>query len=395
MSGPRRRNRLSLLGILLVVALIVVSCTSGSSDDSDETEEPASTAGSLPNVELVFNGEGNNLNVFDPATGEEQRVITNAADDPDGKDINGQICFFPDGSGKFIAGEHTGQPEITPGWGIFQLEGERLGELTATQEGKLVPTYQDSVEDPATYGCGFLSDGRALTTDTGNQDEGDEGNGGGAQLIIWFPPFDIEQVAFCKLDVEIATAQQIYVGDDDTVYVASAQRPNNGVLRFGGPFPTSPDAAGGCGQTDATGAPLADSVSREMFIPPEDPIPMPNGVVGSPSGGFYVSSALTGVIAEFDASGNFVRTILEPPPGETIGAQTLSTGTPVGIGIDSAGNLYYADIGLIVTPEMTGPGPEGAVQIIQFVDGEPEFPEVLGFDLEFPDGIGIYTPAKK
>ena len=41
---------------------------------------------------------------------DSERVISTVADDPDGLDINAQICFFPDGSGRFIAGEDTGQP---------------------------------------------------------------------------------------------------------------------------------------------------------------------------------------------------------------------------------------------------------------------------------------------
>ena len=88
------------------------------------------------------------------------------------------------------------------------------------------------------------------------------------QLIVWFPPFDSRQVRYCKLDVGIATAGQIYVDDQDRIYVASARpgNPSTGVLRYTGPFPTSGDAAGGCGKKDATGAPMADSVSREPFV---------------------------------------------------------------------------------------------------------------------------------
>ena len=61
---------------------------------------------------IVFNGQGNNLDAYSTGeTVETQRVITTIADDPDGLDINAQICFFPDGSGRFIAGEDTGQPD--------------------------------------------------------------------------------------------------------------------------------------------------------------------------------------------------------------------------------------------------------------------------------------------
>src|SRR5688572_6306352 len=77
---------------------------------------------------LVFNGEANRLNAYDAATGEKQTVIHSAADEEDGshsspspaRDINAQLCFFPDGSRRFIAGEDTGQGsggvDGQPGW---------------------------------------------------------------------------------------------------------------------------------------------------------------------------------------------------------------------------------------------------------------------------------------
>lgn len=403
MARPNRA--VAAVAGLVALALVLAACNGGDDDgNGDASNDASNDAGNdaedamagptesgptLPSVELVFNGEGNNLNAYDPATGAQQRVITNAEDDPEGLDINAQICFFPDGSGRFVAGEDTGQPENPPGWGIFRLEGARLGELTATQVGKLVPTYQESVDDPEMYGCGFLSDGRIVTSDVGNQAEGD----GDGQLIIWFPPFDAEQVAYCKLDAGVATAQQIAIDDQDRIYLASARGPGEyGILRYTGPFPTSADADGGCGRTDATGAPLADAVAKEVFIPPSDLLQAPAGVVRTPEGHFYVSSVINGVIAEYDAQGAYVRTILQPPEGEVIGEQTLSTGTPLGLGLDSAGTLYFADIGIVVTPERIGPGPEGSVQMIRFEDGDPLAPEVLAFDLEFPDGIGIFTP---
>ena len=120
-------------------------------------------------------------------------------------DINGQLCFFPDDPHRLIAGEDTGQPERTPGWGIFEIDGDRVGDLSARQVGRLVPSYQN---DPDNYGCGVLSDGRVVTTDIGNKVEGPPSG----QLIMWFPPFDSEQVSYCKLDVTLPTPGGIVVG---------------------------------------------------------------------------------------------------------------------------------------------------------------------------------------
>ena len=108
-----------------------------------------------------------------------------------------------------------------------------------------------------------------------------------------------------------------------------------------------------------------------------------------------MSSVFTGVINEYDAEGAFVRTVLSPPPGEQLGEQTFSTGTPLGLGVGPDGTLYYADIGITVTDEGIGPGPEGTVRRIRFIDGEPRPPEIMARGLEFPDGIGVWVPRRR
>jgi hypothetical protein len=385
-----------MLALGAVIALAATACSSGG-DSSKGKARPARTTSSVAPAKrapaIVFNGEGNNLNAISTvAPFTKQTVIRNHDDDPNGLDINAQICFFPDKPRRFIAGEDTNQPNPPQGWGIFDLTGDKVGTFKATEVGKLTPTYQPSASNAENYGCGFLRDGRVLTTDVGNQAAGP----GDGQLIVWFPPFDSRQVRYCKLDVSIATAGQIYVDVQDGIYVASA-RPGNastGVVRYTGPFPTSDDAAGGCGKKDATGAPMADSVSRQPFVTAAPPILTPNAMVPTGHGGFYVSSVFNGVIAEVDRDGKFVRSVLTPPSGETLGTKTYSTGTPLGLGVDADGTLYYADIGIVLSPEV-GPGPNGSVRRIRFVDGAPQPPEVLADGLAYPDGIGIYQPTTR
>ncbi len=339
---------------------------------------------------LVFNGEANRLNAYAPDDGDaKQTVIERNSVDPDGWDINGQICFdprAPAGTNRFIAGEDTGQPEPPPGWGYFELDGREIGSLSARRIGKLTPTYQNGDDNAENYGCGFLSDGTLVTTDVGNQASGPASG----QLILWFPPFDSIDVSYCKLDVEIGTAGGIYVDENDHVFVAST-RVTPGVFRYAPPFPSSDDAAGGCGQRDATGAPLADAVQKELFIPSSIDTPTTSAVWGNGEGGFYVSSVLNGVIAEFNSTGAFLRRVLEPPSDERLGPEPYSTGSPFGIGIDSTGNLYYADIGLVLRENGSiGPGSGmGTVRRIRFENGAPLPPESLDTGLNFPDGIGV------
>lgn len=235
----RRRPVQRALALSAVLALAAAACggdDGGSADGpTTDTGPPTAGASALPDDTLVFNAQGNNLDAYaaeEPFTA--QRVITNAAEDPDGLDLNAQICFFPDGSGRFIAGEDTGQPDPPAGWGLFQLEGAGVGDLRATQVGKLTPTYQPGAQ-PENYGCGVLSDGRIVTTDLGGQQPGDPGNG---QFIVWFGEPEGTDQTYCKVDVELATAQSILVAADDTVYVVSARPPTSGC----GGTPTCPPA---------------------------------------------------------------------------------------------------------------------------------------------------------
>ncbi len=383
-----QRTRLTPALVAAVAAIAALAACSGDDSGDDGGEAAATTTAEAP-ATIVLSTEGNNLNAYEPDPPfRKQTVIRTAADDPDGLDINGQVCMLPDGSGRFVAGEDTGQPERTPGWGIFELEGATVGELEAREVGRLVPTYQ--TDGPENYGCGVLSDGRIVTSDIGNQATGPPTG----QLIVWFPPFDTDEVSFCKIDVTLPTPGGIHVVDD-VVYLALARPPGNGIVRYDGRFPTSADAAGGCGRVDGTGAPLADEVHKESFIPADEHVATPNAVVGAPDGGVYVSSAFTGVLAEYDDSGRFVRALVTPPAGEQLGVVPYSTGAPFGMGVDPAtGSLYWADLAIGITDDIGPIDGAGTVRRIAFdASGNPGPVETMDEGLDFPDGIGIYAPA--
>jgi hypothetical protein len=169
------------------------------------------------------------------------------------------------------------------------------------------------------------------------------------------------------------------------------------VVVYKGPFPTGPDAKGGCGRKDATGAPMADQVHKSVFIEAggANDLATPAGLAWKPGGGLYVSSVFNGVINEYRDDGTFVRTVLRPPAGEQLGEKPYSTGTPLGLATGPDGTLYYADIGVVVPPGK-GPGPgdmTGTERRIRFVDGQPQAPETIStMPLAFPDGLGVYDP---
>lgn len=344
--------------------------------------------------ELLYAPEGNRLRRYDVDTLEgslvEDVLIERASASEQGgalpagkfRDINGQVCPFPDGSGRFVAGEDTGQPHPTAGWGVFTAEGRQIGKLTATYN---VPSAEP-------FGCAFAPDGTLFTTSVGAQGFG-ASNG---QLIQWFPPFDrfpgapgdypnttAPSTNFCKIAVDIGTASGIAIDDEGRVYVSGSS--SLSVFRFTPPFATGPDAAGGCGNVDAQGSPLVSTTQRETFLAPNG-LSTFSGLAFAPNGNLYAAEVLTGHIGEYDPQGNLVRRIVDPPED----LPPISTGNPQGIAVGGDGTLYYADLDLVGTLPNVGPGPNGKVRRVRFEDGAPLPPEIVREGLQFPDGIALF-----
>ena len=343
---------------------------------------------------VLYSPEGNRLRRYDIASIKQgplaQDILVHEASPhrANGRDVNGQVCEVPGSGGGFVVGEDTGQPNVPPGWGVFDRDGRQIGKLTATY-------FVQPQGDP--FGCGFDASGRLFTTEIGNSASGPATG----QLIAWFPPFDRYPGApgsypngeasthFCKIAVDIGTATGMAIDELGRIYVATARGGGSassaGVLRFSPPFPTSADAAGGCGRVDALGSPLADSVNVELFIANSN-VPTATGVARAGNGNWYVSSVLNGVIAEFDPSGTFVRRVLSPPrPGIP-----SPTGNPQGLAVDAAGDIVFTDLQLQQGPRGIGPGPNGKVRWIDIDDqGEPAPPVIVREHLAFPDALGI------
>jgi hypothetical protein len=359
--------------------------------------------------EVVLGGEDNRLHGYDAATGVDHIVVPSSSDAPNGLDINAEICVVPDsvpwkpaGEIWFVAGEDTEQNTepgvLKQGWGLFRLDGTTPETLSATELGKLVPdSFVTTADNPENYGCGVLPDGRIITGDVGDQFPQDPATG---QLIEWFPTADLfsgpigpdrndfQRVPHCKIDVTLATAGGILV--DGTDVLVATNRPNLETLDLGGIYrfdsttwPTGETPADGCGRTDSTGEQLADAdkVGRTLFIPQLPPLlTTPSDIVESGHGTYYVSSVLTGQVAEFSRQGAFLRFVL------------LDTGiaggiTPFGLAVTRDGTLWIADIGARTPEPADG---EGSVVRVRFDQaGNPQPPEVILAGLDYPDGLGV------
>ena len=379
------RRLASSLCITLLITAMHAALGGCGDDDSHVSGEPEPS--------LLYVAEGNRLRRFDIDTIKnppllDDILIERASLDPDGRDINGQICLVPDGSGRFIAGEDTGQPHPPAGWGVFERDGTQVGKLTATY----------FVAGPEPHGCAFDPDGNLFTTEVGEQGFGTPSG----QLILWYPPFDQfpgppdeypntdeESTNFCKIATDIGTAGAVAVDSQGRVYVASSSWFS--IYRFSPPFPKGPDAARGCGSADALGSPMADVVNRETFVSTFDfdswlGLATFSGLAFAPNGNLYASSVLTGQIFEFDTDGNLVRMILDPPDSTL----PIATGAPQDLAVGRDGTVYYADLNLVGRLPDVGPGPNGKVWQLRFDEsGDPLAPEIIKEELAFPDGVGV------
>lgn len=375
-------------------------------------------AGSKPAPELLYFPEGNRLRRVDVDTigkkdGPRAEVFVHSAGEESGgggdesllfispnRDVNGMLCAFPDGSGRFLMGEDTGQPSPPPGWGVFDPNGRQIGKLVGTYFPRPLGETQG---EP--YGCAFAPDPDPsddelpplFTSEVG----GESIMGADGQLFLWFPPYDRFPWAgatptddpsdhFCKLATDIGVAGGVAVDALGRVYVASAS--GFRIFRFSPPFPTAPDAAGGCGGVDPLGSPVADAVQREVFVTQDQPNGMVTftGLAISPAGTLFAASVVTGVIAEYDLDGNLLRQIVAPPaPLPPI--FPTPTGNPQGLAFGEDGTLYYGDLALEGTfPFDVGPGDDGKVRRVRFDKrGDPLEPEVVMAGLAFPDAVAV------
>ncbi len=363
-----------------------------------------------PEPQLLYFPEANRLHRMDVDTiasqeGQREEVLIQRSSgkggDPEhefvapNRDVNGMVCLFPDGSGRFLMGEDTRQPSPPPGYGVFEANGLQVGKLT--------PTFLGPFSEP--YGCAFGADPDPaddvlpplFTTEVG-EESATAANG---QLILWFPPYDVYpgpagafpetdafSTNFCKIATDIGTAGGVAVDGQGRVYVASAS--GSQILRFSPPFPTAPDDAGGCGAQDPVGSPQAEVVNREVFANLDAAAGMGffTALAIGPNGHLFAGSVVAGNIGEYDLDGTFLRLVVDAPEGSLVFPKSL--GNPQGIAFDAEGTLYYADLDLQGTFPDLDTGPDGRIWRVRFDKrGDPLPPETIAQGLGFPDAVAV------
>lgn len=367
-----------------LAALLALALVTGACGDDGGASDPTATGGQAPGDGVSADGPTDVLVLSDPGAGLAAHRIARAtgghAGARDGRRafqltdvetapvevdrggggpagaVTGQTCFL-DGRTFVMAtvDEPAGPP---PAFGVHQLRGDSVTDLSATRTGSLTPPVPSDGLEP--YGCARLDDGRLVTTELAAAAP-ETGTG---RVLLWFPPVEPGAAAACVLDAGIAAPHQATTDDGDVI-IASAGPPTAGVWRYTD-LPAGPTSDEDCGAT------------AERLIPAgRGGVEAATGVTGAPGGGWFVSDAATGVIDAYDASGAFVRPVLAPT--------SEGGGAPAGLVVGPDGRLYYAD---------TGPGPAaGSVRRIDVTGARPGPPEVVEDDLDAPGAVSLYVPG--
>jgi len=357
--------------------------------------------------DVVLNAQGEYLDAYlIDGTEPPRRVVFIDPDPPEpdnpkgkparvGRHVNGKVCFFPKGfgpKGGFVIADDTyreacldrrTQPQARcsvtkrgnrnyvgkdpDGWGVFKKNGKWAKRVIHVDvEGEFSDDNQpQGTIDP--QGCLFDEQGNLFATDVGH---GDFGSPDGAFLVFFPGKKKKSYDSYCFLDKALGAPGMPVRDDAGNIYIPepSALR----VTKFSPPFPSS---VADCDNPERL---VTTPPTKEVFIASSGNLAIPAGIARVPmSDHFYLGSVIAPTIAEFDANGAFVRTIV--PQGVPK--------NPLGIDVGADGTVYYAELNL----DPVGMFPRcGSVSRARFDEtGAPLAPEQLGRYLRFPDGVTV------
>jgi len=307
-------------------------------------------------LEVMLVTEDGQLHAYDPASlafeGEGEEAVISvtsqtlaASDDGTGLVPLGEACADPASSNHVV----VGQGGEAPGWTYLEIRGDGVGTLETTAAGHLTPVGID----PSPYGCVFLPDGRLVTSVAGDRDPASRTPSG--ELIMWWPPFDSDDVPHCKLLTQIGQAGGVALDADGAVLFTAAKydrRGNTGgVFRLTGELPTDPAAC-----EDVDGVPSAPGMGQFVFLTDAESS-TPWDLSPTASGGWFVSNPYTGTITEYDAGGLMIRRAVGN--GSSLPGGFIEEFTPYGHALAPNGDLWIAMYGLSDTTTAA----DGAAQV--------------------------------
>jgi hypothetical protein len=406
-SGPRRRaadhaasarRRLGAVAVAAALACGLAACSSSANTATPATTEPPSTTAppstttTAPGTDAtVFVSVGGNIDAYDSQSPYHRQRVVAAGTASDGSEPHGQICFLPDGTKRFVVAETrpaAAGVAVSAGFGLYQLSGDGIGTYRVARLSGFTSPGAAATSATLTYGCTFDKAGHLFTTDVGTVSAtNSQAGAANGQLIEWFPPFTGAVVSHCVLVTGLAVPQGLASQPDGSIDLASAGAPTAGVWRYSGRFPaTAADCA----------TPVAGITATKLIPAGTNGLSAPAAVALTPDNkSLVVTSAVDGVIDQFDLDGTFATTLLTPSPAGALGATPFATGTPLGVAVNADGAVFYADPGLVRTGASVEPAARlGSLRRLAVQNGQAQAPTALNQGLPAPDGLGIFDPSK-
>jgi hypothetical protein len=353
-------------------------------------------------------------------------------------DPNGQLCLFPDDSGRFVTGYNPTTPDQTETVARFRpYKQPPVGEAVWDRHGRFTgktiyvpgpykirkgshsvvgppaggddpPDADGSFHTYSTYtGCAFNSKKVLFAADIGTA-QGQFPPPDDGRIVEWFPP---DYRAYCILLGPTAGGfGPHHVGGTgglrDPAAGAMAVDAHDNLLvplPFGKGFPpgeiasldhsTLPTSAKQCpGPSNAPRAPVRMStfITGQFFYQP-----IPVGIARDAQCGCWAVSSIFGSpsVAWYDETG------LPLPPGPAgkgpvLGGGLFGTFNPLGLALTGDGTLFFVDAHL--APSSGGIGPQdgaGALMEVDFTDGVPAAPATIAPGLYYPVSVTTCAPA--
>ena len=363
---------------------------------------PAATGAAEP-TEFLSVAQGNQLDLYDLSQAIPRTTLTtpihahehdpNAAPGTDptghGNDVNGQLCTITqsDGSVRYVMGEDSDQDSlpkgVAQGWGIFEPTGGPAGPWTLRD--KIVAPYRLNDNDhlPDNTGCKASADGEHLFLVDLGVGAFDVPGVGSLFIVYRDANGDFSHDSpICVLANDLTTAGYIEEHPDGSVLVPESGRSSGGsVSRFSPPFPAEGDTAACDAYRASHGVDQRPNFIQPLFPLPFNPLAYVPISIVERRGHFLVGNVVPGLIIEVDDEGVMTRpVVLLQGPGVA------------GMAVDKAGNLYWANLGLIPCPSVLCPGPAtGTVWKLPFAPilDLPLLPIPMNLGLQFPEGVGI------
>jgi hypothetical protein len=347
-------------------------------------------------------------------------------------DANGQMCIFPDRSGRFTTGYNPTLPSqdnpggACPGGGgacLKPLHNPPVGEAIWDRHGNSTPDATISVPGPyalpgstiggdippqgggswqsgaynndGSYtGCVFDRQGDFFAVDLGTA-QGQIPSPSNGRLIEWFAP---DYTSYCILYGPTTGG----VGPHHVDGSGGLQNPGTLAVRHGDVYvpetgagrvlrflhESFPRTVAQCG-ADGLASPPAEF---EVFI--KDPnLLFPGGIAHDPtSGGWAVTNVASNIIhqqaiAWYDATGKPDPTRRSVPAGNY---------SPFGLAFAPGGDLYFVDIHVTCDASGCGPGNNNAGILKVTLDhGVPSPPQLVAGGLNFPVSVTVCDTTRQ